>query len=222
MLEDATEPETEESGTVRSRTGRVLVAGAAVLVGLLAVVHLGMVLLHVAPDNVVSRQYDEALDGYIRPEFVQNWKLFAPEPLHTNARVEARARLRGQDGALSTTGWIDVSAAEIEMTRYNLVPSHARNQLRKGWRIYLQTHDGENRAYNTAGLLLESYLKRVALMRLSHELPAAAIERVQLRSASTPVKEPAWSVRAPRSGTSHRVLPWWDVAAGDFPEGSAR
>lgn len=208
---------TAETKSQPSRTSRALVSAAAVLVGLVVVLHLGMVFLHVAPKNVLSREYDTQLDDYIRPEFVQNWKLFAPEPLHTNVRVEARARIGER-----TTEWIDVTAPDIEATRYNLVPSHARNQLRKGWRMYVQTHDGENRAVNTTGWMLETYLKRAALMRLSHQLPAGEIEQVQLRSASTWVDEPAWSARTPRSGTSHRVLPWWNVAANDFPEGSRR
>lgn len=208
---------TAETESQPSRISRALVSVAAVLVGLLVVTHLGMVFLHVAPKNVLSREYDEQLDDYIRPEFTQNWKLFAPEPLHTNVHVEARARIGER-----STEWIDVTAPDIEATRYNLVPSHARNQLRKGWRMYVQTHDGENRAVNTTGLILETYLKRAALMRLSHELSAGQIEQVQLRSASTRVTEPAWSTRTSRPGTSHRVLPWWNVAADDFPEGSRR
>jgi hypothetical protein len=212
----AEEPTAEEPDTVRSKPARVLVSVAAVLVAVAVVVHLAMMFLWVAPTNVLSRQYSSTVKGYVQPEFIQNWKLFAPEPLHTNVRVEARAELR--DGG--TSEWINVSAPDIDDTRYNVVPSHTRNQLRKGWRMFAQTHDNSNRAKNTTGWLLETYLKRTALMRLSEQLPADSIARVQLRSASTRVAEPTWSGRTTVPGTTYRVLPWWPVDAGDFPEGS--
>lgn len=222
MTEVTEAPTAEEPDTVRSRPARVVLAVATFAVAALVAVHLAMTFLYVAPTNVLSRQYTSTVQGYMAPEFVQNWKLFAPEPLHTNTRVEARAELRGPDGSVTTSEWIDVSAQDIDDTRYNLVPSHTRNQLRKGWRMFVQTHDESNRAKNTTGWLLETYLKRTALMRLSEKLPADAIARVQLRSASTRVAEPSWSGRTTVPGTMYRVLPWWPVDASDFPEGSRR
>lgn len=203
-----------------SRAARIVVATAAAGMALAAAVHLGMVFLHVAPSNVLSRSYSEAIDGYIAPEFTQNWKLFAPEPLHADVFVHARADLRVAGGSSQVTGWVNVSAEDIEGTRYNLLPSHTRNQLRKGWRMFVQTHDAQNRAENLTGLLLETYLKRMALLRLRPSLPdGAVVDRVQLRAATTRVAEPAWSTRSSSSGTSYRVLPWLAVNPGDIPEG---
>lgn len=222
MTEVTEAPTAEEPDTVRSRPARVVLAVATFAAAALVAVHLGMTFLYVAPTNVLSRQYESAVKGYMAPEFVQNWKLFAPEPLHTNTRVEARAELRRPDGSVTTSEWIDVSAQDIEDTRYSLVPSHTRNQLRKGWRMFVQTHDGENRATSTSGWLLETYLMRTALMRLSERLPADEIRRVQLRGASTRVVEPEWSGRTTVPGTTYRTLPWWAVDGDDFPEGSRR
>lgn len=188
----------------------MLVAVVAAVVGLVAAVHLGMVFLHVAPPNPVSREYAGVVDGWIRPEFTQNWKLFAPEPLHADVRVEARAIVRG-DGDVRVSDWVDVTAPDIAATRHNPLPSHTRNQLRKGWRLYVQTHDADNRPITTTGVLMRSYLQRLALRRLDGVLPAGRVERLQLRSATTPVPEPSWSDRPPAGQTSYRLLPWWDV-----------
>lgn len=205
-----------------SAPARVLVAVAAAVVAGAVLFHLAMVSLYVAPSNALRNQYSETITGYVSPEFVQNWKLFAPEPLHVNTAVHARAQLRNADGTSEITGWINISAKDIDDTRFNLVPSHTRNQLRKGWRTFTNTHDAENRPLNLTGSLVASYLKRMALLRLSAELPADAIEQVQLKSATKRVPEPEWSERNTRTGTSYRVLPWWPVGSDDFPEGSRR
>lgn len=204
-----------------SLTSRVLISATAGVVALMVAVHLVTVLFYLAPSNVVSERYDTAIDGYVTPEFVQNWKLFAPEPLHVNLDVHARAQISTADGS-RTTEWVDMTAAEIAGTRGHLLPSHTRNHLRKGWRMYVSTHDDDNQPSNLTGQLIEQYLKRVVLMRLSHELDGAFIERVQLRSETTQVPEPDWSTKEAGAGPVYRELPWWPVRNEDFPAGSAR
>ncbi|MQA62225.1 MAG: hypothetical protein GEU86_12150 [Actinophytocola sp.] len=200
---------------------RVLTSVTAAVVAVLVVVHVGAVFLHLAPSNVVSERYDEAIDDYIRPEFVQNWKLFAPEPLYVNRAIHARAEISAGDG-IRTTEWIDVTATDIAATRGHLLPSHTRNQLRKGWRTYTASHDDNDQPRNLTGRLIEQYLKRVVLMRLSHEFEGAAIERVQLRSSTTRVPEPEWSTKRVSDVPSYQELPWWPVSDEDFPAGSVR
>lgn len=202
-----------------SRPARAVVAGAAVMLALAAVLHLALTFLYVAPRNVLSRSYAEEIDAYIKPEFVQNWKLFAPEPLHVNVYLHARAQVRTSDGSSQVTPWVNITQPDIEATRGNPLPSHTRNQLRKGWRMYAQTHDSENRAENLTGLLLERYLARMAVRRL--DVPTGVVERVQLRAATTRVPEPEWSGRPTVPGTSYRVLPWWDIFPGDIPDGGS-
>lgn len=205
-----------------SRTSRVIVAVVAGVLAAVVTFHLAMVFFHVAPSNVVSREYDDTIDGYVYPEFRQNWKLFAPEPVHVNREVHARALLRDADGTAGTSEWINVTAAEIEATRGHPAPSQTRNQLRKAWRTLLDSLDDDNRPRNAVGEVTAGYIKRVALRRMSAELDIDMIERVQLRAVTTRVPEPAWSERTADLEPDHRVLPWWTVREGDFPEGSTR
>lgn len=204
-----------------SLPSRVLISATAAVVALMVAVHLVTVLFYLAPSNVVSERYDTAIEGYVAPEFVQNWKLFAPEPLHVNVDVHARAQISTTDGS-RTTEWIDLTAAEIAATRGHLLPSHTRNQLRKGWRTFVNTHDDDNRPLNLTGQLIEQYLKRVVLMRLSHELDGAFIDRIQVRSETTQVPEPDWSTKEADDSPAYRELPWWPVSDEDFPAGSVR
>ncbi|MBW8735772.1 MAG: hypothetical protein JF621_01090, partial [Streptomyces turgidiscabies] len=79
--------------------------GAALAVAVVAVaacVHLGMVFLHVAPSNTVTKEHIRKIDDWIYPEFEQNWKLFAPNPLQQNIAVEVRADVRTADGGART------------------------------------------------------------------------------------------------------------------------
>lgn len=208
--------------TTLGRAGQYVVAVAVGIVAAVAAVHIAAVILYVAPENAVSRTYGDSVDEYVKPEFVQNWKLFAPEPLHVNVRIYARTEVRTADGSSQVMPWVDITAADIEQTRGNLLPSHTRNQLRKGWRSYTRTHDSQNRAENITGLVVESYLKRVALLRLEGSPSAGPVLRVQLRADTTPVVEPAWSGRRNSGETTHRILPWWSVGAADFPDGGVR
>lgn len=216
------EPESEPTGedTGLSTRATALVAAAAGAVALAVAVHVAMVLLYVLPENVVSERYGSQVHGYMSPELVQNWALFAPEPLYVNRSLHARARV-DTGAATVTTDWSNLSAVDLAGTRGQLFPSHTRNQLRKGWDTFDETHDAEYRSTSIAGAVSKSFLKRVALMRLSHQIDGT-ITYVQLRSAKTYVPEPSWSDRSTREGVYYEVLPWWQVGVHDFPEGSSR
>lgn len=203
-----------------SGVSRTVVGLAAGVVSAAVAVHAGVVFLHVAPPNVISREHAPAIDRYVRPEFQQNWKLFAPDPLHVQRTIYARARLRTSGGDVRVTGWIDLTAADIEQTRGSLVPSHTRNQLSKGWRAFLATHDDRNRPRSPAGPIIVAYLKRVALRRLSERIPPYAIQRIQLRATTVRVPEPSWSSRTTDRSAYHRVLPWLRVTPRDVPGGA--
>ena len=111
-----------------------------------ACLHLGLVFLHVAPSNTVGERHRKAVDGWIYPEFEQNWKLFAPNPLQQNIAVEVRAQVRTADGKRITTGWRDLSAEDGAAIRANPFPSHAQqNELRRAWDFFTGSHDEENR-----------------------------------------------------------------------------
>ncbi|MFF9122536.1 DUF5819 family protein [Streptomyces sp. NPDC014889] len=194
-----------------------LLALAAVAVAVC--VHLGMVFLHITPSNTVNRQHAEAVDGWIYPEFEQNWKLFAPNPLQQNIAVQVRAEVGTPDGGTRTTGWYDLSAEDGRAIDGNLLPSHTQqNELRRAWDFYGSAHDADNRAVGLRGALAEQYLRRIVVLRLERGDAAGAggsLERVQVRSRTSNVPPPPWSDEKATGKPAYRTLPWWTVPAGE-------
>lgn len=83
---------------------QVVAAVALSVIGLIAGIQLAMVFLHVAPSNTLTKQHGEAVDQWIYPEFEQNWKLFAPNPLQQNIAVHVRAEISGPEKRRTTPG----------------------------------------------------------------------------------------------------------------------
>ncbi len=201
---------------------------AAVAVAVVAVavcVHLGMVFLHVAPSNTMTKTHGEAVDDWVYPEFEQNWKLFAPNPLQQNIAVQVRAQTRTPDGSSHTTGWYDLSAQDGRAIDGNPLPSHTQqNELRRAWDFFSSTHGGDNRPVGERGALSEAYLRRIVVLRLQRSGVAGAdgvVERVQVRSRTVNVPPPDWSEETISLEPVFRVLPWWTVSAGET-DGGAR
>ncbi|MEU9228467.1 DUF5819 family protein [Streptomyces massasporeus] len=198
---------------------QVGVALALAVVAIGVCVHIGMTFLHVAPANTVTRAHGEAVDDWIYPEFEQNWKLFAPNPLQQNISIQVRAGVRGPDGMTLTTGWYDLSAEDGRAIDGNLLPSHTQqNELRRAWDFFVATHDSENRPVGLRGSLSESYLRRIMVLRLDRDDAVRAatgssgvIERVQVRSRTSNVPPPEWSREKVSTTPSYRELPWWRV-----------
>ena len=198
---------------------QVGVALALAVVAIGVCVHIGMTFLHVAPANTVTRAHGKAVDDWIYPEFEQNWKLFAPNPLQQNISIQVRAGVRGPDGMTLTTGWYDLSAEDGRAIDSNLLPSHTQqNELRRAWDFFVATHDSENRPVGLRGSLSESYLRRIMVLRLGRDDAVRAatgssgvIERVQVRSRTSNVPPPEWSREKVSMTPSYRELPWWRV-----------
>lgn len=209
---------------------QIAAAFALAVVAVASCVHLGMVFLHVAPSNTVTKQHGRVIDEWIYPEFEQNWKLFAPNPLQQNIGVQVRALVRSPDGISRETGWYDLSALDGRAIDGNPLPSHTQqNELRRAWDFYVGTHDAENRPAGLRGDLSERYLRRIAVLRLDREHAGgagAAVERVQFRSRTTDVQPPRWSDEKVSDRPVVRELPWWPVPAADraggLTEASAR
>ncbi|MFC8388041.1 DUF5819 family protein [Streptomyces sp. NPDC057238] len=198
--------------------------GAAVALAVVAVtvcVHLGMTFLHVAPANTVSKKHGETVENWIYPEFEQNWKLFAPNPLQQDIAVQVRAEIRTADGGTRTTGWYDLSAQDGRAIDGNLLPSHTQqNELRRAWDFFVATHDDDNRPVGLRGALSETYLRRIAVLRLDRADaagPGGAVERVQIRSRTAQVPPPEWSGEKISTTPVYRTLSWWSL-----PEDEAR
>ncbi|MDL2078731.1 DUF5819 family protein [Streptomyces sp. GXMU-J15] len=204
---------------------QIVAALALAVVAVGVCVHLGMVFLHVAPSNTVSKRHGEAIGDWVYPEFEQNWKLFAPNPLQQNIAVEVRAEIREADGTIRTTGWYDLSAQDGRAIDGNPLPSHTQqNELRRAWDFLVATHDSDNRPVGLRGDLAESYLRRIALLRLDRVDAAGedgVVERIRVRSRTTNVPPPDWSEEKVPDKPVYRELPWWEVPADESGEGRA-
>ncbi|MFI8069412.1 DUF5819 family protein [Streptomyces sp. NPDC086033] len=201
------------------------VALALAVVAVAVCVHIGMVFLHVAPQNTVTKQHGKAVDDWVYPEFEQNWKLFAPNPLQQDIAVQVRARIRGADGGSRTTGWYDLSAQDGRAIDGNPLPSHTQqNELRRSWDLFVATHDPDNRPVGLRGTLSETYLRRLVVLRLDRDDATArggVLVSVQVRSRTTNVPSPKWSEEKISVQPVYRELSWWPVTADDT-EGSVR
>ncbi|MET9406789.1 DUF5819 family protein [Streptomyces sp. NPDC002935] len=224
------EPEAPAGLAALSLGYQIAAALALAVVAVVSCVHLGMVFLHVAPSNTLTKQHGHAIDEWIYPEFEQNWKLFAPNPLQQNIKVQVRAMVRTEDGTSRETGWYDLSALDGLAIDGNPLPSHTQqNELRRAWDFYLGTHDAENRPAGLRGDLSERYLRRIGALRLDREHAGgegAVVERVQFRSLTTDVPPPEWSEEKVSDQPVVRELPWWAVPESDhadaLTEASAR
>ncbi|MEU4871825.1 DUF5819 family protein [Streptomyces sp. NPDC021608] len=204
---------------------QVCAALALAVVAVAVCLHVGMVFLHVAPSNTVTKTHGKAIDDWIYPEFEQNWKLFAPNPLQQNISVQVRAQVRTADGGSRTTGWYDLSAQDGRAIDGNLVPSHTQqNELRRAWDFFTATHDNDNRSVGVRGALAETYLRRIVVLRLERgglTAGGGVVERVQVRSRTTNVTPPKWSTEKVSTSPVYRELSWWSVPDG-ATEGGTR
>ncbi|CAL9515018.1 hypothetical protein SUDANB178_03669 [Streptomyces sp. enrichment culture] len=218
-------------GLPRPRTGvaalslpyQVVAALALSVIAVAACVHLLMVFLSLAPSNTVTKQHGEAIEEWVYPEFEQNWKLFAPNPLQQNIAVQVRAEVRMRDGGLLTTAWTDLSAQDGAAIDGNPAPSHTQqNELRRAWDFFAATHGADNRAVGLRGSLSEQYLRRIVVMRLHRSDPMSregVIQRVQVRSRTTNVQPPPWSRERVPDKPAYRLLPWWPVTSDEAAGG---
>ncbi|WP_051055284.1 MULTISPECIES: DUF5819 family protein [Kitasatospora] len=202
---------------VWSKPARVVLVLAGVGLGSAVLAFLGALFLHVAPANSVSQEYRTQVDWVVYPEFEQNWKLFAPDPLQRNVAVDARVQTIGADGAVATGDWHGLTAEDWAAIRHDPAPSHLdQNLLRRAWDFYESTH-GENDAKaadGSRGQLAERYLERIALQRIGRGGDRAI--QVQLRVTVTAVAPPAWSRQQTDTAPHSRELPWWPVGEADW------
>lgn len=204
---------------------QVVAAVALAVAGVFVCVHVAMVFLHVAPSNTLTKRHGQAVDDWIYPEFEQNWKLFAPNPLQQNVSVEVRAEMATTGDGRRTTGWIDLTAQDAAAIRHNPMPSHTQqNELRRAVDFYLSSHSDDGSPNGMRGHLSEEYMRRIAMLRLDRlaSLEGADVRRVQLRTVTRPLPAPRWSTEKNDETPSYRDFPWWKVTDADRPGGDAR
>jgi hypothetical protein len=189
----------------------VAVTVGAVAVG--ALLHLGMVFLHVSPSNTLSTEHAKEVRDYVYPEFEQNWKLFAPNPVQQNNHVEARAEVRKADGSTETTGWLDLTGMDVSAMRHNPIPSHYnQNLLRRAWGYYSDTHSDQNAPTSGTGSdLSDQYLRNIIADRLGPRMDGGTVVRIQARVATTAVAGPSWTGQPLVTTPTYRELPWWTL-----------
>ncbi|MFJ8882308.1 DUF5819 family protein [Streptomyces sp. NPDC102402] len=198
---------------------QIVAALALSVMGLVACAHVAMIFLHVAPSNTLTKQHGDVVDRWVYPEFEQNWKLFAPNPLQQNVSVHVRAELAddGADGS-SITPWMNLSRDDGEAIRGNLLPSHVdQNELRRAWDFYTGSHDSEDHPNGMRGELSERYIRRIVMLRLDEHGYGGKVERIQVRSVVRSVGAPAWSDEKISTEPEFRELPWWTVTPSDLP-----
>ncbi|MEU3710342.1 DUF5819 family protein [Streptomyces catenulae] len=205
-----------------SLPSRIVICMAVSAVAVAVAVHLAMMFLHIAPENTLTKAQGSAISEYVYPEYEQNWKLFAPNPMQQNVAVQVRAELRTGDGGLRTTGWTDLTARDSRAIHHNPVPSHTeQNQLRRAWEYFGSTHNAQNVPIGVRGELSEQYIRRITVRRMEPEWSRLGrLERLQVRSVTTPVAPPHWSSEKISDKPAFRVLPWWPVTTADLPEGT--
>ncbi|MEU9118560.1 DUF5819 family protein [Streptomyces sp. NPDC048506] len=206
-----------------SLPSRIVIGVAACAGAVIVAIHLAMMFLHVAPSNTLSKQQGALISDYVYPEYEQNWKLFAPNPLQQNIAVQVRAQVRTANGATRTTGWTDLTARDGQAIRHNPVPSHTQqNQLRRGWELFLATRNAQNQSIGPRGELAERYVRRIVMLRMGEEWTRGGgrVEQIQTRSQTTAISPPPWSSEKINTKPVYRVMPWWQVTAGDLSEGA--
>ncbi|MGW2631063.1 DUF5819 family protein [Streptomyces chattanoogensis] len=197
---------------------RIVIAATIGVLTIGVTLHLLLVFLFVAPPNAISKEYNGLIRGYVDPEFDQNWRLFAPNPLQSNIAVHARAEVAFPDGSRRTTGWLALTAQDLREIRHNPVPSHAhQNLLRQAWDFYNRTHDVKGRAMGLRGELAEAYVRRIAAHRLGPVIDGGQVVKVQIYASYTPIIPPRWSSDRGSTKKTYQVLPWWPVSEKEFP-----
>jgi hypothetical protein len=189
-----------------SRWSRVLLALVSAAIVAVTAAQLAVTFLESAPPNTLSRHYSAQLDWWAQPWFVQNWRLFAPDPQSANTTISARLRT----GAGVVGPWINLTAIDYAAVLHDPMPSHGnQNELRLAWGAYEGSTPGSARQ-----VMLRQYLVNFVLQRIAG--PASGpYTGVQLEVRTTPMTLPDSSLPV---SPSVRTLPWWVL----LNEGSTR
>ncbi|WP_328958265.1 DUF5819 family protein [Kitasatospora purpeofusca] len=192
---------------------RASVGIVAALCMVVALVHVVMVFLFVAPSNEVSKHYGKYINAWIYPLFEQNWRLFAPDPQSVTQQISARTLHTSPEGSREVSDWFDLTAVDDSAVNHNVFPSHAsQNMLRRAWDVYAASHGNDDRSKSERALMLQKYLRNIAVSRVSADRHDA-FEEIQLRVITRPIAADTSAGRRPDTPTRTRSLPWWKVAS---------
>ena len=91
---------------------------------LVALFQLVAVTLAALPPN----RYSDAAaphTTYLSPMFTQNWRLFAPNPIAEDRRIQFQGSYTSADGTLKQTSWIDWTDVELDLVHHRLIGGRA-------------------------------------------------------------------------------------------------
>lgn len=72
-------------------------------------VHFAITLVYLMPLNPITLHIAPLVERYMAPWFVQNWRLFAPNPINETRMLLVACRVQQADGTTVETAWVDVS-----------------------------------------------------------------------------------------------------------------
>jgi len=109
----------------RVRVHRVSLRTAfVVVVSVVALTHLVSVTFAAMPTNRWS-EAAQPLTGYLDPYFTQNWRLFAPNPISSDRKVEFQAEYTTAAGETEQSAWVDWTGVELDLVRHRVVGGRA-------------------------------------------------------------------------------------------------
>ncbi|QIW81949.1 DUF5819 family protein [Bacillus tequilensis] len=86
-----------------------------ILLSCTLIFHFMIVILNVMPMNPISNKYKKEISEYMEPIFVQNWHLFAPDPVSHNETIQVKIGFESD----SKSDWIDITNPMIEEMHKN-------------------------------------------------------------------------------------------------------
>ena len=208
---DDIEPRTgEDASAKKTPASRRFVGAIAALCVAVALTHVLLVFLHVAPSNPISQRYSKLIDNWVYPFFEQNWLLFAPNPEAIKTRIFARTEGQTASGGRQISNWYDISAADKADITHNPFPSHTtQNMLRRSWLAYQDSRGDDDVSANEWAMVREKYLRNIAVQRFTAHDPRP-FQKIQLKVVTQPIAPPDAGDTA-QTESYTRTLPWWNV-----------
>jgi len=97
---------------------KLFIAWCTVLT-IILLVHFSITTLFNSPVNPITYKYHHIIESYMTPLFVQNWKLFAPNPISSNTNLLVKGLYTEGDGEEKETKWLNVNELLVKKLQSN-------------------------------------------------------------------------------------------------------
>ncbi|WP_157839215.1 DUF5819 family protein [Streptomyces flavidovirens] len=140
------------------------------------------------------------------PEFEQGWRLYAPDPGMSRELVQARVRVAGVRGTV-TSRWIDVTALHRKAVRGRLFLGHAElERMNAAVDLYDGFTGPAGRPQGWQGRWAQRHLCRALLPWLAPYAPPGRITQMQVRMLTSHLPAPPWQTASHDRG-GRRAVP---------------